>query len=111
MYCHKCGKELQESSHYCKYCGEEQLSYKLANIEVSTDSNTRSNNWNYFISSTGFKIYLLLLALWVIAWIQDWFDIINEDYVSLTITFFIITPLVINWWLIKLIKRWIKNKK
>jgi len=80
MYCYKCGKEINDESHYCKYCGTEQMSYKLAKPEDNNYGWITKNSLNKLIRSTGFKIYILLLGFWSISWLNDWFYLDEEEY-------------------------------
>lgn len=111
MFCYKCGKEINEESHFCKYCGTEQMTYKSAKPDDNNCGWITKISLNKLIHSTAFKIYILLLGFWSISWINDWFYLDTEEYISLSIAFFVIVPLIVHWWVAKWIKDKIKSKK
>jgi len=43
MYCHNCGKEINENSVYCKHCGKEVLN-KLENNQIETINEAKDSS-------------------------------------------------------------------
>ncbi|MCL7749222.1 zinc ribbon domain-containing protein [Halalkalibacter alkaliphilus] len=40
MFCHNCGEQLHEQSHFCSNCGKKVLNTRIANTEKSDNSDT-----------------------------------------------------------------------
>lgn len=111
MYCYKCGKEINNESHFCKFCGTEQAGHSELNKDKNIANNSNKSYWEKIVSSTGFRIYIILVGIWSILWYTDLLDLYNDDYVVITIIFFFIIPLILHWWGIKWIKEKIKNRQ
>ena len=113
MFCSRCGKQIEDNSNFCKFCGENCLHIKHSKncFEDKLSKVLRS------ILTSGVLKRIVLFAIWfyIVAIVTDtlefyrWFGLCVDDPLTLIIVYSLvgILGLYVLWYIIQAFRRWL----
>lgn len=93
MYCRNCGKELEDTDKFCKYCGIDINNFTKNNLKDKLEDNISMRYFKFFVSTMLTIIIIInILSLFSFIQVKKW-DFYTISLLLLQILLYVVLPL------------------